>query len=100
MPYAGHLWAAPHRQKNWQLWTLAVPREFQGKGIGTRLAVEGLEIAAREKLPVGCIAKDGKEDWYVKRGFAKIEGFVTKEGGEKNPLPPRGIKGGAVMWTF
>ena len=64
---------------------LVTAPEFQGRGVGSLLCNEGLQIADREKLPAWLEASARGRRLYQKLGFEDVEDIVIdlgKHGGE------------------
>lgn len=105
IPFSSSFFNAPHRKIHWSLENLAVHPEHQGKGYGSKLVKEVLEVAKNDPmadLPVCVVAADGKEGFYNQVGFRYLVGWLSRtvdSTGGDNPLRANGLGGGAVLWT-
>ncbi|KAK5267787.1 hypothetical protein LTR99_009757 [Exophiala xenobiotica] len=105
IPFSSSFFSAPHRQTHWSLENLAVHPNHQGKGFGSKLVKQVLQVAKDDPvgdLPVCVVAADGKEGFYKKSGFEYLVGWIsrtTDANGRDNPLRANGVGGGAVLWT-
>jgi GNAT superfamily N-acetyltransferase len=93
LPFIEHYWPPP-RDQNWELSVLGVIPGQQGKGIGKRLTVWGLERAESEGVAAAVVSAAGKEGFYRSCGFGEPVGRATD--GEGNPLG--GVEGLEIMF--
>lgn len=68
--------------EHWRLCVLAVAPEWQRRGVGGLLLRGGLEVARRERLPVGLMSSDEGRGLYAKHGFKVVDwGSLSVENG-------------------
>ncbi|RGP62948.1 hypothetical protein FSPOR_8932 [Fusarium sporotrichioides] len=94
-PYFQHIWSGK-RAESWYLAVLAVHPDFQGKGVGRKLAKWGIEQAQAEGVCASLIAAEGTDEFYRKLDFEEQFGRATI--GECNPLA--NIGGSYVYWYW
>ena len=73
---------------------MAVHPEYQGRGLGAALVKWGLDKAAEENVAASVVSAHGKEGFYEKCGFKKIDARAGD--GEGNPL--RMLRGGQILF--
>lgn len=88
-------WTGP-RSESWYLDFLAVHPNYQGKGIGRKLVLWGLERAEQEGICASVISAWGKDAFYQKCGFNIQDGRAGA--GEGNPLAD--VSGGNMWWKM
>ena len=105
-PFVGNFFSEPELSSNhWEVCTLAVHPEFQGRGFGVELVAWGSEKAKMENVLCIVISSTGSEDWYQKRGFVvhvACAGTVDRvENGKviPNPMKGRVASGGHIYKT-
>jgi GNAT superfamily N-acetyltransferase len=94
-PYFNNIWS-DKRAESWYLEALAVRPDFQGKHIGRKLVERGLELAEGERVCASVVSAWGKEQFYVKCGFAERHGSARD--GDGNPLAD--IEGADIFWRW
>lgn len=94
-PFIDLAWTG-ERSESWYLDLLAVHPDYQGRGIGRKLVLWGLNRAEEEGICASVISAKGKDAFY------KICGYEIQDGragmGEGNPLAD--VEGGNMWWKM
>ncbi|TVY34853.1 hypothetical protein LOCC1_G007923 [Lachnellula occidentalis] len=82
----------PERSVRWHANSIIVSPQFQGKGIGKKIMLEGLKRAQNERVIMGLTASVGGEYLYRKVGFELLGTFSHRVPGDDSE------GGGVMIW--